>query len=415
MPKISNWNPKKGNNYYYQDNMIKNFFNHSGTGVYVHKYIGPASGGDETTIDDLLFLENRSRKYSDEIYEMRGSYQPQSSDFDLSQFGIFISNDTIFIMFHYNDMLDIIGRKLMSGDVLELPHLTDPDTLDPDAPVTHRFYTVVEGAHASEGYGTGWYSHIWRIKAKQTLNAPEYAGITGGDSPEGQGNFLDGLGTASNSSSFSRPGTIIDKDGNEVGSICAGGSIEGGSGGNNGNGSIDVGGLISCGGGGGTIEKEQEITDGIIAEAYADVRFDPKQFDAAHLWVREDVVTGDFDMFPWSGDGIPPNGMALSGMGEEFDPSANDGDFFLRTDFEPDRLFRKEGTIWRFIEADFRKSWTAYNKILDTFIDNKSTDIMSDGTTQDTKKAISKVVKPKINLHQSKEDEIKNSNNGKLK
>lgn len=411
MPRISNWNRKKGNNYYYQDKIIKDHFNHGGTGVYVHKYIGPASGGDETTIDDLLFLENRSRKYSDEIYEMRGVYQPQSSDFDLSQFGIFISNDTIFIMFHYNDMLDLIGRKLMSGDVLELPHLTDPDTLDQDAPVTHRFYTVIEGAHASEGYGTGWYSHIWRVKAKQTLNSPEYAGIIGGDNPEGQGNFLDGLGNPSNASSFSRPGKIVDEDGNTVSTSCIGDSIVGGVGGNDGIGSMGIGDLISCGGSDSSIGKEQEITDGIIAEAYSHVRFDPKQFDAAHLWVCEDTVTGEFEMFPWSGDGIPPNALNLSGKGDEFSQEANDGDFFLRTDFEPNKLFRKEGSIWRLTETDFRKSWTGYNKILDTFIDNDSTDVMTDGKVQKTKKALSKVVKPKVNLHQAKEDEI--NKNGK--
>lgn len=344
---------------------------------------------------------------------MRGSYQPQSSDFDLSQFGIFISNDTIFIMFHYNDMLDILGRKLMSGDVLELPHLTDPDTLNPDSPVTHRFYTVMEGSHASEGYGTGWYSHIWRIKAKQTLNSPEYAGITGGDNPEGQGNFLDGLGNPSNNSAFSRPGTVIDKDGNPVKEICVSEPTVTGSIGNNGKGGMGGVEHVSCGNTGGTIAKEKEITDGIIAGAYADVRFDPKQFDAAHLWVDEDAVTGTFSIFPWSGDGIPPNGLQLSGKGDEFDPASADGDFFLRTDFEPNRLFRKEGSIWRFFEADYRKEWTAYNKILDTFIDNVSTDVMTDGSTQETKKALSKVVKPKINLHQAKEDEINKNNNKK--
>ncbi len=404
MPRISTWKPQKGNNYYYQDRIVKNYFLHSGTGVYVHKYIGPASGGDETTIDDLLFLENRSRKYSDEIYELRGTYQPQSSDFDLSQFGIFISNDTIFIMFHYSDMLDKIGRKLMSGDVLELPHLADPDTLDQDAPMTHRFYTVMEGAHSSEGYGNGWWSHIWRIKAKQTLSSPEYAGITGGDNP--QGSFMDGLGDPSTGAMFNKPGTVIDGDGNVVGEVCCDDEATvGGSTGHDGNGGSGVGDFVSCGSGS-TACIDQEITDGIIDEAYKDVRFDPKQFDAAHLWINEDVVTGEFCAYPWTGDGIPPNGMQLAGMGDEFDSSIGDGSFFLRTDFEPSRLFRKEGAIWRLIEADFRKVWTPYNKVLDTFIDNTSTDVMTDGTTQETKKAVSKVVKPKINLHKDKEDEI---------
>lgn len=406
MPRISAWKPQKGNDFYYSDNIMKGYFEHGGTGVYVHKYIGPAGGGDETTIDDLLFLENRSRRYSDEVYELRGAYQPQSSDFDLSQFGIFISNDTIFIMFHYTDMMNIIGRKLMSGDVLELPHMADPDTLDQDLPVTHRFYTVMEGAHASEGYGNNWWSHIWRVRAKQTLSAPEYAGIQGGGGTTHSGSFLDGLASPDVNGQFNKPGKVIDGDGNVVSEVCCDGATVTGSGGHNGVGSAGTGGFI--GGGNSTSNTDQKITDGIIAEAYSSVRFDPKQFDAAHLWLTKNPVNGEYVAFSWTGDGIPPNGEPVSGNGDTFPDNATDGDFFLRTDFEPDRLFQKNGSIWSLIEKDFRKVWTGYNKVLDSFIDNESTDVMSDGTTQTTKKALSKVVKPKVNLHQSKEDEIIN-------
>ena len=81
-------------------------------------------------IQDLLFLENRDRKYDPDVYDMRGVYQVQDSDFDLTQFGAFLSNDTIYMTFHLNDMIDIMGRKLMSGDVLELPHQRDDTMLD---------------------------------------------------------------------------------------------------------------------------------------------------------------------------------------------------------------------------------------------------------------------------------------------
>ena len=38
----------------------------------------------------------------------------------------------LFINFHLQDMVDGLGRKLMSGDVLELPHLKDFYPLDED-------------------------------------------------------------------------------------------------------------------------------------------------------------------------------------------------------------------------------------------------------------------------------------------
>ena len=107
-----------------------------GTDLYIHKYLGPTNQGpstdytqpeydklDPTNIQDLLFLENRDRTYGSDIYRLRGHYNVQNLDFDLSQFGLFLTNDIIFIVVHYNDMIDIIGRKLMVGDVLELPHL----------------------------------------------------------------------------------------------------------------------------------------------------------------------------------------------------------------------------------------------------------------------------------------------------
>ena len=34
--------------------------------------------------------------------------------------------------FHLNEMVEILGRKLLSGDVIELPHLLEEYALDSD-------------------------------------------------------------------------------------------------------------------------------------------------------------------------------------------------------------------------------------------------------------------------------------------
>ena len=73
-------------------------------------------------IGDLLFLENRNRKYDPDIIEMRGAYNVSNTDFDLTQFGIFLTDDTIFMTFHLTENVERLGRKLMPGDVLELPN-----------------------------------------------------------------------------------------------------------------------------------------------------------------------------------------------------------------------------------------------------------------------------------------------------
>jgi len=141
MPRLSLYKPFKGNDYKFMDRNIREQFDIGGTGVHVHKYLGPkaqvnddpsepnyGSGTerdfitgeetnpdgiiDETNIQDLLFMENRDRKYDPDIFDLRGVYNVGDNDFDLTQFGLFLTNDTLFITFHTNDMVEKLGRRL---------------------------------------------------------------------------------------------------------------------------------------------------------------------------------------------------------------------------------------------------------------------------------------------------------------
>ena len=109
---------------------------------------------------------------------MRGVYNSQDIDFDLSQFGLFLNNDTLFITFHYNFMIDTLGRKLMSGDVLELPNLKDYNPLDSSiARAIPKYYVIQDAAFASEGFSQTWLPHLWRVKATPLVSAQEYNDI----------------------------------------------------------------------------------------------------------------------------------------------------------------------------------------------------------------------------------------------
>ena len=135
MARLSLWRENHSNDYKFMDRQISEMFQVGGTDVYLHKYMGPALKTEGTAdqpvydvlnpsnIQDLLFLENRNRKYDEEIYRIRGIYNVQNIDFNLSQFGLFIDNDTLFMTVHINDFIKYIGRKPISGDVMELPHL----------------------------------------------------------------------------------------------------------------------------------------------------------------------------------------------------------------------------------------------------------------------------------------------------
>lgn len=197
MPRLSLYHPNRTNDYRFFDKTISEMYTVGGVDIYIHKYLGPIPGGTDSAesgnfdatqpnysyenplfIQDLLLLENRDRAYDPDIYRLRGVYRAQDIDFDLSQFGLFLNNDTLFITFHYNDMMDTIGRKLMSGDVLEVPNLRDMNPLDPAIPrALPRYYVIQDAAFASEGFSQTWMPHLWRVKATPMVNAQEYQEI----------------------------------------------------------------------------------------------------------------------------------------------------------------------------------------------------------------------------------------------
>ena len=111
MPRLSLYKPEKGKDYDFLDKTITEMFTVGGTDVFVHKYLGPANPDEadatpsqprynavkETNIQDMLFLENRDRKYDPDIYVIRGIYNVADIDFDMSQFGLFLQNDVLFL------------------------------------------------------------------------------------------------------------------------------------------------------------------------------------------------------------------------------------------------------------------------------------------------------------------------------
>ena len=117
--------------------------------------------------------------------------------------------------------------------------------------------------------------------------------------------------------------------------------------------------------------------------------------NTTHLYFDETVP--DKPSIDFGGaDGQPVNGLSLVGSGETFPTSGTtDGDYFLRTDFSPNRLFKKSGSRWLNVGSDGRKAWSAANRILATFINNDNITSESDGSSANEKTNLSKVIKPR--------------------
>ena len=360
MPRLSLWNPVKTNDFRFIDRIVGEHIYAGGTGVYVHKYIGihdtddvgdatrPPSGASEAGevfIQDLLFLENRDRKYDTSVYELRGQYNLQDNDaYDLTQFGLFLANDQLMMNFHIESMVDSIGRKLMPGDVLELPHLRDDLLLGSDEAI-NRFYVVKEGSRPSEGFDPNWWPHLWKVKLGPITDSQEYRDI---------------LGTGENTG----------ENGEET----------------------DLRNLIS------QYQNDIIVNDAILEQAENDVKYDPQYRDArTNLYFDPtvpDKPTVGFDEY--SDGAAVPNGASIVGSGESFPTiGVSDGDYFLRTDFSPNRLFQKTGNRWIKIGDDNKYRWAAANRLLTTFVNNDDKTTLADGETVDSKTNLSQVVKPR--------------------
>ena len=205
MPKLSLYRPNKTSDYKFLDNTIREMYTAGGLDLHIHKYLGPKTVGDSATregsegtdatrptydesnplfIEDVLFLENRDREYDDSVYTLRGVYNAADIDFDLTQFGLFLSNDMLYMTFHMNEMVEIMGRRLMPGDVLELPHLRDALLLNADKRAINKYYVVNDANRGAEGFSQTWYPHIWRVKLSPLTDSQEYYDILGDGSEE---------------------------------------------------------------------------------------------------------------------------------------------------------------------------------------------------------------------------------------
>ena len=437
MPRLSLYRPNKTNDYRFLDRTISEMYTVGGLDIYVHKYLGPKTGtGDSVEsgnydptqpnytyedpmfIQDLLLGENRDRSYDPDIYRMRGVYNVQDIDFNLTQFGLFLQNDTLFITFHYNDMIDTFQRKLMAGDVLEFPNLQDLNPLDPAITrALPRYYVIQEANFGAEGFSVTWLPHLWRVKATPLVNSQEYKDILdkpfmpeqiwdpGNFYPQGtvvnygdvyyRANINVPVGTDITNTTYwseiTDPITIADKDS--------------------------------------TRPKDLQINDAILAAAELEVPlsgYDTVSFyifptnpdgtpaDPNSITIDETLPTADstgtnsadasqtprsdgYTLGYLTGDGIAPNGLPVT-PGVSFPVNPQQGEYALRLDYFPNRLFRYDGNRWIKIEENVRTDLTngpGNNTLRSSFVNNEYTVATTDMGNIPSRQSLSEILRPR--------------------
>ena len=350
-----------------------------GTPVHVHRYMGPvereASGSEfptwdswdekddatlpdhsrkggstEVDIQDLFFLENRDRKYDRDVYEVRGHYRTETPAFELERIGILPSGDTPILTFAHSELVEVLGRPLMPGDVLELPHRRQAQ-IDPDMPPIDRYYVVEDAYRPGEGYDVHWLPHLWQVRCSPVRDQQEFYDVLAK-----QWHDADGL---------PEDVTLLE--------------------------------VVS------TAEGQLALTDALREEASRIWPFWYVQH--GHLYVFEEWLerTGTPDNFRpvyrlvcAYGDGEPPNGAKPVGKGTQFPTTANDGEYFLRTDYVPPVLFRRESGKWAAIEVDHRRVWTPVTDSLTKMINERGS-VVHEGTGKeiDKRQYVTKALLPR--------------------
>ena len=430
MPRLSLYRPNRTNDYQYLDRIISERYTVGGLDMYVHKYMGPQinegpnPGNADATlpvyskesplfIEDLLLLENRDRAYDPDIYIMRGVYTHNDIDFDLTQFGLFLNNDTLYITFHYNDMIDTFGRKLMTGDVLELPNLKDYYPLN--ANITRalpKYYVIQDASYAAEGFSQTWLPHLWRVKATPMVNAQEYQQIINQpfmpDNIWDNGNFYP-LGETVNNGGQYYQATKNVPPGTEIGDVNYWALIVN---------PTTMGDVNS------TRNKDLAINDALIIQANMDVPLSgydnvsfyilpntpdgqpgeaglvasatPPTADGTQVGEGNTPTSFGYTMGYLTGDKMAPNGLPVT-PGVSFPLAPNTGDYCLRLDYFPNRLFRYNGRGWSAVSDDVRTEldWGLTNQTQrSSFVNNPYTVSTTDQGNIPSRQSLSQMLKP---------------------
>ncbi len=315
-------------------------------------------------------------------------------------------------------MIDTIGRKLMSGDVLEVPNLKDPNPLN--AAITKalpKYYVIQDASFASEGFSQTWLPHLWRVKATPMVNSQEYQDIL--DQPFMPENIWDPgqlwpSGTIVNDGDVYYQARQDVPPGTPITDTDYWQEIEN---------PTTIADKAS------TRNKDLEINDAILVQAQADVplsgydtvRFyifptnpegtpgDPSgpTIDSTNTTVDYiGMQTADASQTPRSdgytmgyltGDGLAPNGLPVT-PGVSFPANPFEGDYALRLDYFPNRLFRYDGRRWIKVEDNVRTdlgNGPANNSLRSSFVNNPYTVSTTDQGNIPSRQSLSELLKPR--------------------
>lgn len=254
--------------------------------------------GSFMPVQDTVLMENRDRAFDfDEIPRIRGVYQVSQHELEYARFGAMLSNDMLTVEFHAGEVERQLGRRLIMGDVIEMPHLRDVGV---DGRPMNKWYEVSSIVWSPSGIDPMYIRHVLGVVLRPLKHQQEFM-------------------------------MLFEKHKNEYGQTLA-----------ETNSNLNM--LLSI------TAENKNLADKTVPMTGSDTRL---------FWIDPEWPDKDPDLF--TDDINPPNGAIPVGQGNTFPTNVPDQSWFVRDDFEPPRLYQLKENTWVFKKAGRKRPWVQYN------------------------------------------------------
>ena len=133
---------------------------------------GPTDVGSFLGVQDTVLNENRDREYDfDEIPQLRVVYTVSQNELEYARFGLALANDVITLEVHTEEMEKQLERRIVPGDVIEMPHLREVGV---DGRVANKWYEVSSIVWSPSGYDPMYARHISAITLRPMRHQQEF-------------------------------------------------------------------------------------------------------------------------------------------------------------------------------------------------------------------------------------------------
>lgn len=257
----------------------------------------PQSIGTFLGVQDTVLGENRDRQYDlDEVPVLRGAFQVSQNELEYAKYGLALANDIVTAEFHATTMEQMLGRRIVPGDVVEISVLREVGL---DGRFASKWYEATSVVWSPTGYDAHFVRHILGVTFRPLRHQQE---------------FLD----------------ILENHRDEYGK---------------------------------TLAEQASVEQSMMAITEQNQQMATEQVgvtgrDISMMWW--DPTSGDKKPFLWTDDGRPPNGEPVP-SGLAFPGDVTEGEYFLRIDMVPNRLYRFQKGRWRTQEVDRKREWGRYN------------------------------------------------------